>query len=90
MSEEGKAFPHSEAGNSVADLSGNGAAVGDGSVCVCVYVGFSGSSKFYTGPHPVLSVSCASWSPPLRTTSQVQWILTIRRHSLVQGGFCCC
>lgn len=37
MSEEGKAFPHSEAGNSVADLSGNGAAVGDGSVCVFMW-----------------------------------------------------
>lgn len=64
-----KHCPHSEAENLVACLSGNGAAVGDGSMCVCLW--FSGSSKIYTGPHPVLSVHCVPWCPPLKAISQV-------------------
>lgn len=72
----------------VACLSGNGAAVGDWSVGV--RLGFSVSSKIYAGPHPVLSVHCIPWCPPLGTISQVQWISIIKPHSLVPREFCCC
>lgn len=56
LDEEVKALSPSVAGNPGAYLSGNGAAVENRSVCVCL--GFSGSSKIHAGPHPVLSVHC--------------------------------
>lgn len=51
-----KHYPHPEA----AFISGNGTAVGNGSVCVSLT--FSGSSKIYEGPHPLLSMHCVPWS----------------------------
>lgn len=55
-----KHYPHPEAGGSAAFISGNGTAVGNGSVCVSLT--FSGSSKIYEGPHPLLSMHCVPWS----------------------------
>lgn len=51
-----KHYPHPEAGGSAAFVSGNGRAVGNGSVCVSLTL--SGSSKIYEGPHPLLSMHC--------------------------------
>lgn len=38
----------------------NRTAIGNGSICVSL--AFSGSSKIYEGPHPLLSVHCVPWS----------------------------
>lgn len=55
-----KHYPHLEAGDSAAYISGNG--TGDGNCSVCVSLEFSGSSKIYEGPHRLLSMHCVPWS----------------------------